>query len=76
MSDDTQRVIGQLQAEIRQLREALREAQDREAELARKMADLEALLNQVMGAVKMLRWLGAAVAAVVSGAGYVAGRLF
>ena len=45
MSDDTQRVIGQIQAEIRQLREALREA-----ELARKMADLEGLLNQVMGA--------------------------
>lgn len=74
MSDDTQRVIGQLQAEIRQLREALREAQDREAELSRKMGELEALLNQVMGAVKMLRWIGAAFAAFVSGVGYVAGR--
>ncbi|CAB4156977.1 hypothetical protein UFOVP747_25 [uncultured Caudovirales phage] len=76
MADDTQRVIGQLQAEIRQLRDALEKAEERESALAKKMADLENLLSQVMGAVKMLRWLAAAVAAVVSGAGYVAGRFF
>ncbi len=74
MPDDTQRIIGQLQAEIRQLRDALAEAKEREAKLADDIAELHHLLAQVMGAVKMLRWIGAAIAALVGMAGAAAGR--
>jgi septal ring factor EnvC (AmiA/AmiB activator) len=72
--DDTQRIIGQLQAEIRQLREALEKAEGREAKLADDIAQLHHLLAQVMGAVRMLRWLGAAIVGVVGMAGAAAGR--
>lgn len=73
-TDDTQRIIGQLQAEIRQLREDLAEAKEREAKLASDIAQLHNMLAQVMGAVKMLRWLGVGIASVVSGLGYAVGR--